>query len=169
MTLLFALLALAGSLMLQAALGEWAPQAGRYANVMLWPVAWYSLARSQRSAMIVGCAAGLLEDAWFQAGTFGIHGFSRTLLGWILGGFGARFDLNHFWGQLLGGAFLFSGERLVEMGLLLLLGQSVAPPSWTGLAIGATVNGLLVPVVFAIVQRGMGRERVARRPVRRRA
>lgn len=168
MSFVLALVALAGSLLFQASLGQGLPTAGRYVDAMLFPVVYYALARTQRSAMLVGCASGLLQDAWFQAGAFGVHGFSRTLLGWALGGLGARFDLNHFWGQLLGGATMFVGDRAIEIGLLLLLDQSVAPPTATELLLGAMVNGLLVPAVFTVVQRGMRRER-ARRPVRRRA
>lgn len=168
MNLLAALLALLLSLVLQAAIGGWFPQAQGYLDVMLAPVAWYAIVGSQRSAMLVGCAAGLLHDAWFQAGVFGVHGFSKTLLGWTLGGLGTRFDLNHVWGRLLGGAFFFLADRLLEVGLLLLLDQTVAPLSPAGLAIGAAASGLLVAGVFAILNRLRGRETI-RRPVRRRA
>ncbi len=166
MRLLAAILALALSLMAQAALGQWIPQAPRYVDVLLCPVAWYAIARSQRSAMLAGCAAGLLQDAWFQAGIFGVHGFSRTLLGWALGGLGARFDLNHVGGRLVSGALLWLADRGLETGLLLLLDQAVAPPAPLDLAVGAAVNGLLVTSVFAIVHRVRGRE-AARRPMRR--
>ena len=159
MNFLGAVLVLAASLMLEAALGRWVPQAQRYVDVMTWPIAWTALAGSQRSAMITGCAAGLLQDAWFQAGAFGIHGFSKTLLGFTLGGVGSRFDLNHFWGQCAGGALLLVGDRLLETALLLLLDQGVTPLRPAELALGALVNGLLVTAFFAIVHRGTSRRR----------
>ena len=167
MTFLLAVLAVGGSLLLQAAVGAWAPGAQRYVDAMLWPVAYYALARSQRSAMIVGCAAGLVQDAWFEAGSFGVHGFAKTLLGWALGGVGSRFDLNHLPGQFFGGAFLFAGDRLVEMGLMLLLDLEVSPIRPAALVAAAAANGALVTAVFALVQRTAGRQ--ATRPARRRA
>lgn len=168
MRLIATLVALALGFALEAALGQWAPQARRFMDVLLVPVAWYSIARSQRSAMLVGCVAGLLQDAWFQAGAFGIHGFNKTLLGWALGGLGARFDLNHLPGQLVGGGLLFLGERLIETGLLLMLDQAIAPLAPMELAIGVVVNGLLVAAVFTILDRVTGRDAV-RGAVRRRA
>lgn len=168
MTILTATLALLASLILQAAMGQWVPQAQRYVDAMLWPVVWYSICQSQRSAMFVGCAAGLLQDAWFQAGVFGVHGISKTLLGWILGGFGARFDLNHLGGRLAGGGLFFVADRFVEMGLLLLLGLSVVKPTVSELAIGAAVNAVLVTGVFGLIDRVRGQARRAA-PARRRA
>lgn len=167
MTFLWAVIALVGALAAQAALGRWVPQAQRWVDVLLWPVAWYAVARSQRSALIVGCAAGLLQDAWFQTGVFGIHGFSKTLSAWAVGGLGARFELNHVGGRLLGGALLFLSDRLVEIGLLLLLDLSVATPVPLDLAVGAVTTGVLVAAVFWLVERVAGRDSV-RRPARRR-
>lgn len=167
MTFLIAILALLAALIVQATLGRWFPAAQAYGDVLTLPIAWYAVARSQRSAMFVGCAAGLLEDAWFHTGTFGLHGFSKTLAGWALGGLGARFDLNHAWGRMVMGAALFLVDRLVEAGLLLLLNLSIAPLAPLSLALGAGGNGLLVAVVFAIVQKVRGQEAV-RRPGRRR-
>jgi rod shape-determining protein MreD len=166
-TALLAVLSLFGCLLLQASLGRWLPEAQRYVDALSLPVAWYAIARSQRSAMFMGCAAGLVEDAWFQAGVYGVHGFAKTLSGWALGGIGSRFDLNHFWGRMLGGALLFVVDRLLEAALLLLLNLSIVPLAWTELALGAVVNGLLVAVVFSIVQKVRGRDAV-RRPGRRR-
>jgi len=157
-TLLWAVLAIGGSLLFQAGVGQWIPGAQRSVDALLWPVAYYALARSQRSAMFAGCAAGLVQDAWFEAGAFGIHGFSKTLLGWALGGLGGRFDLNHFPGQLVGGALLFVGDRFVEMGLMLLLDLDVGPLRPTALTVAAVINGLLVTAVFAVLQRIFGRQ-----------
>ena len=167
MTFLLAMLAVGGSLLFQAAVGQWVPGAERAVDALLWPVAYYALARSQRSAMIVGCAAGLVQDAWFEAGSFGVHGFAKTLLGWAIGGLGSRFDLNHLLGQFFAGAVLYFGDRLVEMGLMLLLDLEVSPFRPAALVAAAAVNGLLVSAVFAFVRRAFGRD--SKRPVRRRA
>jgi rod shape-determining protein MreD len=81
-------LALAG----QAGLGALWPEAARYVDLLLVPTVWYALAGSQRAGLLVGCAAGLLQDAWFQSDVFGLNGFNKTAIGWALGGLGERFD-----------------------------------------------------------------------------
>ena len=67
-------LSLIVALALQAGLGRVWPGAHRYVDLFLVPVVWAGVAGTQRSAMFVGCAGGLFQDAWFQVGTFGHSG-----------------------------------------------------------------------------------------------
>ncbi len=164
MNLLRALFALALALAGQAAVGQWSPSLLRYVDLLMMPVAWYALARSQRSAMLIGCAAGALEDAWFQAGIFGLRGFNKTLLGWLLGGLGARVDLNVAWGRGVAGAALPVVDRLCELGLLRLLDLSPGRLDPVELLGRAVAGGLLTLGVFAIVDRaGPAKSRAGRR------
>lgn len=163
MTLLRAVLVLALGLAVEIALGRWAPSARAYVDVMMVLVAWYGIARSQRSAMFVGCVAGLLQDAWFEGGVFGINGFVKTLLGWALGGIGGRFDLNQTAGRLVAGAVLAVLGRVLEAGVLRLLERAAGPLDPVDLLIAAVSGGLLVAVVFAILNRVRGKEAVARK------
>jgi len=162
-TLLRAILALALGLAVEIALGRWAPSTRAYVDVMMAAVAWYGIARSQRSAMLMGCAAGLLQDAWFETGVFGINGFVKTLLGWALGGLGARFDLNQAAGRLASGAVLSVAGRVLEAGILRLLDRASGPLDPVGLLVRAVTGGLLVVVVFAILNRVRGKEALQRR------
>jgi len=113
--------------------------------------------------------AGLLEDAWFHAGIYGLHGFSKTLAGWALGGLGARFDLNHVWGRSLVGAALFLMDRLVEAGLLLFAGfHTVIAWGANGLAWETgklTWEGLTLGAVDGNVLNGMGWDMMADKEV----
>jgi len=163
MSLLLALVAVALALGGQAAAGHWMPSALRYVDLLMLPVVWYGLARSQRSAMLVGCLAGALEDAWFRAGVFGLRGFNKTLLGWLVGGLGARLDLNVTWGRAGAGAALPVADRLLEFGLLRLLDLSPGPIEPVELAGRAAAGGALALVVFAVVDR-FGR-RAARKAI----
>ncbi len=163
MTLVRAILALALGLAVEIALGRWAPSAGAHVDVMMAAVAWYGIARSQRSAMLVGCAAGLLQDAWFETGVLGLNGFVKTLLGWALGGLGARFDLNQAAGRLAAGAILPIVGRVLSAGILRLLDRAPGPLHPGDLAIRAATGGLLVAVIFAILNRVRGKEAVQRR------
>ncbi len=161
--LLRALLALALGLATEIALGRFAPAARAHVDVLMAAVAWYAVARSQRSAMLVGCAAGLLQDAWFETGVFGLNGFVKTLLGWAAGGLGSRFDLNQTAGRLAVGAVLPVAGRIVEAGVLRLLDRSTGPLAPLDLLIRALTGGLLVVAVFAILNRVRGKEAVQRR------
>jgi rod shape-determining protein MreD len=162
-TPLRAVLALALGLAVEIALGRWAPAARAYVDVMMVPVAWYGIARSQRSAMLAGCAAGLLQDAWFEAGVFGMNGFVKTLLGWALGGLGGRFDLNQAAGRLAAGAVLSVTGRVLEAGVLRLLDRAPGPLDPVNLLARGVTGGLLVALVFVILNRVRGRSAVQRR------
>lgn len=167
MTLLRAVLALACALAAEIVLGALAPGALRFADVMMLPVIGYALGTSQRSAMFIGLAGGLLEDAWFQAGLFGSGGFSKTLLGWALGGLGARFELHHFWGRLGAGVLLPILDRLIELALRRLFDVPSVAPDLPGLFLAAGVGGLLTVSVFAMLDRVIPRARKAARGARR--
>ena len=98
MKAVWAAIALTLCLAAEAALGRLAPRLSSYVDLMWLPVVWYGLRGTQRSAMVVGCLAGLMQDSWFQTGLYGQNGFIKTLLGWAAGGIGSRFDLNHLTG-----------------------------------------------------------------------
>jgi rod shape-determining protein MreD len=162
----YALLTLALWLGVQAAVGRVAPRTLTYADFMLLPVAWYGLRGKPQTAMLVGCAAGLLADAWFQNGILGFHGFKKTLLGWGLGTLGARWDLNRRAGQLVAGALLSAADHYLGWGLLHLLGQRSDPPDWRIVLVRAAVMALLVCLVFVMFDRAKSKEAQARPKVR---
>jgi rod shape-determining protein MreD len=154
---------LAVCLGIQAALGRLAPASLQYVDLLIVPVAWYAIHRSQRSAMIVGCIAGLLQDAWFQAALFGISGFCKTFLGWLLGSLATRFDLNNTASWFAAGSLLSVAHNLLELGLRRLLDQVTVgrgPWSWV---LEAISWGLLTAVGFVIVERVTGRAGTKRR------
>jgi rod shape-determining protein MreD len=156
-------MALGLGLAVEIALGRWAPSARAYVDVMMVPIAWYGIARSQRTAMFAGCAAGLLQDAWFETGVFGLNGFVKTLLGWALGGLGGTFDLNQGAGRFVSGAVLAVAGRLLEAGLLKLMDRAAGPLDPVEILVRAAVGGLLVALVFAILNRVRGKEATRRK------
>jgi cell shape-determining protein MreD len=162
LTLIRAALSLLLALAVEIALGRWAPSVRTYVDVMMVPLAWYGIVRSQRAAMFAGCAAGLLQDAWFATGAFGIDGFVKTLLGWALGGLGGMLDLNGVPARLVAGAVLPVAGRVLEVGLLRLLDRAAGPLVPLELLVRAVVGGLLVAVVFAILDRVRGKDVVRR-------
>lgn len=155
------LLALAVALLLQAAIGRLWPGAHRYMDLMMVPVVWCGIAGSQRSAMFVGCAAGLLQDGWFQLGAFGLNGFKKTALGWVLGGLGSRFDLNRQGVRMACGALASIADSLMDIVLRRLLDQLQPPPSPSEILIKAVVVGLMVAGIFSVI--GVSRRRHTQR------
>jgi rod shape-determining protein MreD len=157
MKLATVLVVLALCLAAQAVAGRLLPEASSYVDVMLVPVIWYAISGSQRSGMLVGCVAGLLEDAWFQTGAFGIGGFKKTIVGWALGGLGSRFDLNRQPGRFVFGAAGSLGDSLLDLGLRRLLDQTAVRPGPLELAIKPLLTGLLVVMAFGITRWVSGR------------
>ena len=158
MRLLRAIMGLALAVSLQVGLGSLWPDAHRYADLLLVPVVVYGIVGSQRSAMLVGCCAGLLQDAWFDIGVFGLNGFKRTLLGWTLGGLGSRFDLNRRAGWLAAGVLLSLVDSMMDLGLRRMLDLEQATPRVTEIVIRAVVTGLLVSVAFGLQARARQRK-----------
>ena len=99
-------------------------------------------------------------DALFRPG---VGLFVKTLLAWALGGLGARFDLNQAAGRLASGAVLSVAGRVLEAGILRLLDRASGPLDPVGLLVRAVTGGLLVVVVFAILNRVRGKEALQRR------
>ena len=153
MSLLRVIVFLALALALQSALGLLWPDAHRFVDIMLVPVAWYGIAGSQRTGMLVGCAAGLLQDAWFHLGVFGLNGFKKTLLGWVLGGLGSRFDLNRQTGRMLFGVLASLADSLMDLGLRQLLALDHAVPRPVDVLIKAVATGLLIAGAFFLAER----------------
>ncbi len=153
MRVISAILAVALALALEAGLGRLWPSAGRWIDPMMLPVVWFATAGSQRSGMLVGCAAGLLEGAWFRVGAFGLDGFKKTCVGYVLGGLGSRFDLDQPFGRAAAGVAAVLIDSIVNFGLLGLLDQRPAAPSVFDLLVPAGVTGGSMLLIGSVVDR----------------
>lgn len=168
MIILWAVLGIALSLIAELALGRFAPGLTRYVAIMTLPLVAYALRTSQRSSMLTGCASGLLEDYWIEPRLFGINGLVKTILGWALGGLGARFDLSTFWGSVASGASVHVLDEVLQTALRRLFGEAVMPMSAATLGLRAVCGGLLTAAVLAILSK-FGTRRRAARPKPRKA
>jgi cell shape-determining protein MreD len=164
---LWAVMGIGLSLAFELVLGRFAPGATRYVTLMTLPLVAYALRTSQRSAMAVGCASGLLEDYWIEPRLFGLNGLVKTLLGWALGGVGAQFDLNNFWGRFASGASVSLVDEGLQTALRRLFGEIVAPVGVASLGIRAVAGGLLTAAVLAIVSRFGASRRTTRQKHRK--
>ena len=149
------LLAAAAAVFLQASLGKLSGGFDRYVDLTLLPVLWYGIRGTQRSAMLVGCTVGLIHDAWFRIGVFGITGFKRTLLGWALGGVGNRLDLNHFVGRFAVGFALALADGVLDAGLRRMLDLAQGA-GWLEMLTRAACTGAVAVFVFGLIDRFRG-------------
>ena len=167
MIVLWAALGIGLSLALELVLGRFVPGGTRYVALMTLPLVAYALRTSQRSSMVVGCASGLLEDYWIEPRLFGLNGLVKTILGWALGGIGARFDLNNFWGRFASGASVQLVDEGLQTALRRLFGEIVAPVGIASLGIRAVAGGLLTAAVLAIVSKFGASRRATRQKTRK--
>jgi len=154
-------LAVAVAVVLQAGLARLSGGFSRYVDLTILPVVWYCLRGTQRSAMLSGCAVGLVHDAWFLLGVFGVTGFKRTLLGWILAALGGRFELNHAPGRFAVGALLALGDGALDMFLRRMMDLTQGP-GWGEMFGRALCAGVLAAVVFAAIDSFRGSRRRGR-------
>ena len=147
--------AVAVAVFLQTTLARLSGTFGRYADLTLLPVVWYAIRGTQRSAMLAGCIVGLVHDAWFRIAVFGMGGFKRTLLGWILGGVGNRFDLNHAPGRFAVGTSLALGDGLLDMALRRMMDLEQGG-GWVEMLLRSLCTGILTVFVFATIDRFRG-------------
>lgn len=166
MIVLWAALGIALALIVDLGLGRFFPELTRYADVMSIPLIAYALRTSQRSSMVVGCVSGLVQDYWLEPRLFGIDGLVKTVLGWALGGVGARFDLNNTWGRFAAGASVHLLDEALQAAIRGLFGETVAPLDPLAIGIRAIVGGVLVAAVLTVVHRA-GSRRGAASPPRR--
>lgn len=152
MKALRALLLVALCLMVQQGLAKIWPGSLRWIDLMLLPALVYALSGSMRTAMLIGCLSGLLQDAWFGAGIFGANGFQKTLVAYLVGSFAGRFDLNQAHGKFAAGFLAALLDTMIGLGLrrLLSLDQvEIEPIHWV-------VRAILVGtvVIVALGKRG---------------
>jgi len=152
-TLLRAILVLLFVTGVQAGLGRLWPAALRFVDLTFLPVLWYGIRGGQRTGMLIGCASGLLQDAWLEVGVFGLNGFKKTLEGWALGGFGSRFELNGPAGRLIGGAVLVLCDAPLDWAVRRLLDLGAPLPSLMDLVLRALITGLIAMWSFGVVER----------------
>ncbi len=115
------------SLVQQVLLAEFLPSVHRYVDLYLIVVVYISVRRSQEHALLMGAAAGLLQDVFNQT-LFGIHGFSKCLIAFVISGLGSHFMLNQPLPKFGALALGTLAEFCIAWALLSMLGQKIPDP-----------------------------------------
>ncbi|MBI4160991.1 MAG: rod shape-determining protein MreD [Acidobacteria bacterium] len=127
------------------------PETVPYPDGFLILVVYYGVTRPRVPAMLLGTVAGLAQDS--LSGTFGVHAFTKTTVGYLAGGLGSRFLLNQPLPQFL---ILLAGtgfEVLLQRALLAVIGQGFAWPDPGWVLFAGVVNAVVGVAIFRIVER----------------
>ena len=111
------------------------------------------------SSLFIGTAAGLVEDTWREL-IFGLNGFKKTLIGYLIAVLASIFDLT---GILARCAILIVAtllDFLLEAGFMVLLGKGVDASIFYTMG-GRIVGNLILGMFFFIVMAKLSKRRYA--------
>jgi rod shape-determining protein MreD len=125
------LLLLAGAVALQAAATALAPQAPRAVDLLLVAAVFHALDSGPLGGVLGGLFAGLGHDA-LSGGLYGLHGFAKTLVGYLTGLIAQRFMVHQPLPVTLVFAVAAALHEAVLTGLAVLLyaRPEIPAPSW---------------------------------------
>jgi len=142
--------ALLGSVVLQSVLaGAW-PRTMAFVDLPLIVVLYYGITQGPGSALMVGLAAGLLQDV-LQGTLLGLNALSKALVGYLVGMMGLRLALGPALPRVLVIAAAAVLSRAIEMGTLAIMGRRFAPLSLPFLLeamLGTCIAGTLLIGAF---------------------
>jgi rod shape-determining protein MreD len=150
-----ALLALAGALALQTTFAGLTVGGATVVNLVLVAVIYIALAFGPASGLLAGSVGGLIQDS-LAGGIIGIGGFSKTLVGFVVGVLGAQFIVAQSLPRLV---MFVSGTLIHELCYQALYAIVEARPfrvHWTATLIQAAVNGFIGILAFSVVENGPG-------------
>lgn len=150
-----AILALAGALAVQTTLAGLTSGGATAVNLVLVAVIYLALAFGPAAGLLAGTAGGLVQDA-LAGGIVGVGGFSKTLVGFVVGLLGAQFIV----AQTLPRLFMFVGGTLIHelcyQALYSLVEARSFRVHWSSVLIQAALNGVVGILAFALVENGPG-------------
>ena len=150
-----AILALAGALALQTTLAGLTSGGASAVNLALVAVIYLALAFGPGAGLLAGTVGGLVQDA-LAGGIVGVGGFSKTLVGFVVGLLGAQFIVAQSLPRLI---MFVSGTLMHELCYQALYAIVESRPfqmHWSAALIQAAVNAFVGILAFAVVESGPG-------------
>jgi rod shape-determining protein MreD len=148
-------LALGAAVLLQTTLGGMSIGGAAAVNLVLVTVVYVALAYGAVAGLLAGTAGGLLQDT-LAGGIIGIGGFSKTLVGFVVGVLGAQFIVSQ---PLPRFVMFFAATLLHELcfqALHALVESRALSFHYSGVLTQAAVNAVIGIVAFQIVEEGPG-------------
>jgi len=150
-----AIVALAAALALQTTLAGLTVGGATYVNLALVAVICLALAFGPVAGLFAGTAGGLVQDA-LAGGVIGVGGFSKTLVGFVVGVLGAQFIVSQSLPRLV---MLVSGTLIHEIcyqAMYALVEGRTFRVIWSAILVQAAVNSLVGILAFAVIENGPG-------------
>lgn len=155
MRVIGAIVALAAALALQTTLAGLTVGGATYVNLALVAVIYLALAFGPVAGLFAGTAGGLVQDA-LAGGVIGVGGFSKTLVGFVVGVLGAQFIVSQSLPRLV---MFVSGTLIHEVcyqAMYALVEGRAFRVHWSSTLIQAAINALVGVLAFAVVENGPG-------------
>lgn len=155
MRVLGVLLALGVALALQTTLAGLTIGSTTAVNLVLVAVIYTALAFGPVAGLLAGSAGGLIQDA-LAGGIVGVGGFSKTLVGFVVGVLGAQFIVAQALPRLV---MFFTGTIIHEVcyqALYALVESKVFRIPWSATLMQAAINALIGVLTFAIIDSAPG-------------
>lgn len=152
MTLWKVLAGLALAALVQMLLGQHAPSIAARCDLFAIYTVYVALTRPPRTAVVLGSAAGLLQDA-LTGVVLGLNGFKKTLLAYLVGTLGSLFMFNQpvpRFGMLFAAAFF---DPVASLLLSLAMGQQQVFPGIGDLVLRGLTNGVVGLLAFWVAAR----------------
>jgi rod shape-determining protein MreD len=149
------LIALAGALALQTTLAGLSIGGATAVNLVIVAVIYVALAFGPVAGLLAGSAGGIVQDA-LAGGIIGIGGFSKTLVGFVVGVLGAQFIVAQAFPRLV---MFVSGTVIHELcyqALYALVESRAFRMPWSATLTQAAVNGMIGILAFQLIESGPG-------------
>jgi rod shape-determining protein MreD len=149
------LLALLGALALQTTLAGLTIGSTTAVNLVLVAVIYSALAFGPVAGLLAGSAGGLVQDA-LAGGIVGVGGFSKTLVGFVVGVLGAQFIVAQTLPRLV---MFFAGTVIHELcyqALYALVESKAFRMPWSATVIQAAINAVIGVLAFYIIESSPG-------------
>lgn len=163
-----ALLAIALAIALQTTLARFAIGGTAPVDLVLVSVVYVALGSGPVAGMLVGSAAGVIQDA-LSVGVIGIGGLAKAIVGFVVGVLGQQFIVAAALPRLVTFLAATAVHTAIFMGLYAALGLRTFPSPWASMMTQALGNAIVGLVAFAVVESvpGMVERRRAGRRVRK--
>jgi rod shape-determining protein MreD len=149
------LVALVGALAAQTTLAGLTIGGATAVNLVLVAVVYVALAFGPAAGLVAGSAGGLVQDA-LAGGIIGVGGFSKTLVGFVVGVLAAQFIV----AQPLPRLVMFFAATVVHelcyQALYALVELRTFTMHWSATLTQAAINSLIGILAFQIVEVGPG-------------
>lgn len=156
---LWTAMALAGALLVETALSYLVASPGRYLDPFLLVVVYCALVRGETHGMLAGAAAGWVQDVAFGGRVLGISGLSKLLVGFATGLAAGRFLIATTAARALVVLLAAVADAMLVVWLASVFSLAVEPLPPLALATRASASALVGGVLYALVDRQLGRSR----------